>query len=704
MAGKLKELDRFDKNGKRNLSIKVKISLLSLFSIACSIIITAEIAMNIFNKKFLEATIEDLDHTAHGIEFIAEDWRDNLYRFVKVMSKENEIIETFESGNSSAAIRIANQQAEDFAVDLIAFADKSGKIIGGVGIKTGENVSSSHTVKSALGGKEFQAYEEMGNIKFGIITAAPVKSNGETIGAIIMGYSLVDDGEGSFIEIVKQNYNVDFTVFKGKVRYQTTLGQNMIGTELANQAIVDQVLGRGEEYSGPNKINGKSYYSNYIPLIDDDGDISGMLFVAKSVEVVNAVRRRTQMIVTPCAALTLLIFFVVTFLYIRKIIWRINNVTKFLAELETENADLTKRCALFYRDEIGDLIIHFDNFVDKLQSIVKDVKESKTELADSGADLSGSMAETQTSITEIIANIQSIHGQIQTQDNGVYEANDSVNKISDEITTLNTMIENQSASVTQASAAIEQMIGNIASVNNSVDKMSESFKSLELNAEVGFQKQKDVSEKIQQMEAESKMLQEANTAIASIASQTNLLAMNAAIEAAHAGEAGKGFAVVADEIRKLSETSTKQSKTIGAGIKKIRSSIDLVVNSSNESSDALSVVSNKINETDQLVIQIKAAMDEQNSGSKQIIDALHNMNDTTIEVRTASNDIGVQKENVLSEMNTLTDSTIAMKGSMDEISEGAKQINETGAALSTIADQVQGAITKIGSQIDLFTV
>ena len=106
------------------------------------------------------------------------------------------------------------------------------------------------------------------------------------------------------------------------------------------------------------------------------------------------------------------------------------------------------------------------------------------------------------------------------------------------------------------------------------------------------------------IEQQSKMLQDANTAIASIAEQTNLLAMNAAIEAAHAGEAGKGFSVVADEIRKLSETSTNQSKTIGAELNKIQDTIKEVVSVSSETNTAFSAVSQSISETSEIIQQI----------------------------------------------------------------------------------------------------
>ncbi len=402
--------------------------------------------------------------------------------------------------------------------------------------------------------------------------------------------------------------------------------------------------------------------------------------------------------------ITILIAVIIIAILVQLLIRPLKTVKKSIEKIASGNADLTQRIPEATNDEIGDVVKGFNSFVEKLQGIVTNLQNSKNSLISVDHDLQARTKDTSTSIGEIISNIDGVNSQIASQSDSVNETAGAVNEISSNIESLEKMIQSQVSSVSQASSSVEQMIGNINSVNSSVGKMITSFTTLQKHSNEGFDTQSKANEKIMRIDEQSKMLQDANTAIANIAEQTNLLAMNAAIEAAHAGEAGKGFAVVADEIRKLSETSTNQSKSIGAELQVIQETIRDVVAVSSDINTALSAINSSITETSHIIEQIKAAMEEQQVGSKQIIDALQSMNDSTAEVHTASGEMTEGNKHILAEIHKLQDSTDSVRDSIEKMHSGAVKINETGSLLSDISGKMADNIRKIGTEIDLFKI
>jgi len=198
---------------------------------------------------------------------------------------------------------------------------------------------------------------------------------------------------------------------------------------------------------------------------------------------------------------------------------------------------------------------------------------------------------------------------------------------------LNGQLESQSAAIAESSAAIEEMIANTQSVSNTLSKNAQNVEDLQESAEIGRSGLNGVATDIREIARESESLLEINAVMQNIASQTNLLSMNAAIEAAHAGESGRGFAVVADEIRKLAESSSKQSKTIGGVLKKIKGSIDKITKSTDSVMTKFEAIGGGVKTVAEQETGIANAMSEQSSGSAQIMQAIAQVNDITGQVK-----------------------------------------------------------------------
>ncbi|MBQ6567313.1 MAG: chemotaxis protein, partial [Treponema sp.] len=216
------------------------------------------------------------------------------------------------------------------------------------------------------------------------------------------------------------------------------------------------------------------------------------------------------------------------------------------------------------------------------------------------------------------------------------------------VESLNNVTDRMVKDVASSSASIEEMVGNITSINNIVDKNFQIVNELEEATKGGRLKLTEVDKLVGAIEKESSSLMEMSGAIQKIASQTNLLAMNAAIEAAHAGEFGAGFSVVADEIRNLAEDSGGEAKKISDVLKKVKVMVDGAYSKSSEVSHDFENVVTLMENVKEHEMEVKSSMQEQSEGNKQLLRSLEQMKEGTRAVQDAAEDLNRNTRNVIS--------------------------------------------------------
>ncbi|MCQ2584257.1 MAG: methyl-accepting chemotaxis protein [Treponema sp.] len=393
--------------------------------------------------------------------------------------------------------------------------------------------------------------------------------------------------------------------------------------------------------------------------------------------------------------------FLVEFLLIGDVKHAIKNIENMADKLAQRDYTISE-APVTQRSELGSVIVSMNKFFRQTRDLIKGMETSTKATARSSEYLVSNMASAGENVSSISNAISAVESEMQNQSAGVEETSATVNQILGTIKNLNNAIENQAAGVTQSSAAVEEMVANINSVTAILEKNNAAVNSLSEASEKGQTSVKVAVDTAENIINQSAGIMQASSMIQTLASRTNLLAMNAAIESAHAGEAGKGFSVVADEIRKLAEQSTNQGKSIDESLKALSESIAAVSENIKTVQSEFETIYTLAQTVKNQESVISNAMAEQSSGNQQVLDAMRSINDATVIVKDGSAEMLNGGEQIAKEMESLSAVTRVINEKMALIGTGAHQISDAITIVNSNTAETQRNIQAIQEDIDSF--
>lgn len=438
----------------------------------------------------------------------------------------------------------------------------------------------------------------------------------------------------------------------------------------------------------------------YYPLSDEKGDPMG--FIGADFEVNKLQSDIRDSIVTTIifTVIGAIVAAMVFSLFLWSFFKNMDKVVLRMEQISGGGSDLTARIEVKGDNELGQLSAACNSVIETIQEMVKTVSTSVNDLSFNSTEIAEESKQMISMLGEAESDIGLIENKAKEQSALVDTLNKKVEEFRNAINMFRQRVEQQGEAVNHSSSAIEQITANIDSADQNISRISAEYAVIVNDTNTNLTNQKNLSEQIEKIQVMAQNLFEANKIITNIASQTNLLAMNAAIEAAHAGEAGSGFSVVAEEIRNLAETSAKQTVNIKGIVNDIEKAVGAMVNSSNASEKAFEQLGAKVGSLQQSVSEIQNGMKEQASGAKEILEMMRVLNHASNEMFDASDKMTSETESISSSMGAISGSSNEILSSTGHTFDKLKQIKvfaEESAGTSENNNQLAGNVSSLVS-------
>ncbi len=575
-------------------------------------------------------------------------------------------------------------------VDLVTICDAEGKVLlRGHSDKAGDTLPLTRdSIRIPLQeGKSVRGMEAGDETRLALADGVPIRHEGDIVGVAIIG---MDMASGKFVNEIKKLTNVECTIFMDDTRVATTVmnaqGKPAINTKLNNDAIYKKVIGAGEKVLSRNVILGSEYDTVYWPWRDMDGKNAGILFVGLSRSSIEATQMKVVLYFVLAGLLIGGIMLGFGALVARAIVRPLRAATGFAEQVA--NGNLEGTLPVTTRDEVGVLSRALTVMVERLRTMIRETEDKSREAGEQAQKAMRAMEEADAAKKKAEAGQAALLQAAEGVDQVVSRVTAAVEHINRQVDASTNQVTFQHERVTSSATAMEEMNATVLEVAKSASMAAESSERATVKAKEGEgivndsvasieRVQKDTAElsaAMNHLGEQAESIGTVMTVINDIADQTNLLALNAAIEAARAGEAGRGFAVVADEVRKLAEKTMNATKEVSSAITGIQTG-------ARDSMEAVVRTGRNLEATTSLVTRSGEALQEIVSESIAIADQIRGIATASEEQAATSEEITRSLEGINT---SASETATAMQASADATSELANQTKELQALVQEL--------------------
>lgn len=579
------------------------------------------------------------------IEEKIRDTQNAYANYGRIIALDPAVIAAVKEKNSGILQKLSQNYLKNSEAEILTISDNEGNVIArGHSDKIGDSVLGQENVQQGLKGQPTSGIEEGSVVKFSIRSGTPIVLDGKVLGVVTIGESLNND----FVDNLSKLTSYDVTIFSGDTRFATTLikdGKRAVGTKVNDKRVINSVLQEGKPIILQLVLFGHDYMSLYAPLRNSSGKIAGMLYFGEKLSIVEQAQKNVAYMSFIASTAIVITMMLIGFLFSRSLVIPLRKCIDFAEDIAAGN--LQHELAIHRKDEIGTLANALRKMAIELQNILSKAHNS-AKLAEEKAEQAEQAMKKAEAAAEMAHNAKkegmlSAAAQLEGVVASIALASE---ELSSQISQSTISSHESSQHITDAATAMNEMNSTVQEVARSAAETAATSIGAKTQAEDGARIAAKAVQSISKVQGASEILKNNMTqlnshameisrvigVITDIADQTNLLALNAAIEAARAGEAGRGFAVVADEVRKLAEKTMGSTQDVSDAVIAIQKSaedsfcamgnalaeVEISIQYVNKSGEALGYIVKNVDSMAGEVHAIATASEEQSAASEEI--------------------------------------------------------------------------------------